>query len=65
MRGMWFDALGFGLILTGLGVAMAGAACSAQDRATLARTALDSADRGCRAYLELRREPDAGADASP
>jgi hypothetical protein len=44
-------------------------ACTPTDRATLARTALDSADRGCRAYLELRRDgvgaPDAGSDGGP
>lgn len=50
---------------------MAGA-CTPADRVELARTALDSADRGCRAYLELRKEPlvvepaaDAGPDAKP
>jgi hypothetical protein len=40
-------------------------ACTPADRVQLVKTALDSADKGCKAYLELRKEPevaDAGAD---
>lgn len=46
-------------------LALIGSACTPADRATAMRTALDSADKGCRAYLELRREEpsaDAGAE---
>ena len=37
--------------------------CTPKDRVELAKTALESADKGCRAYLELRSEPgDAGVE---
>lgn len=59
----WFSGACCGI---GLYVALG---CTPADRATLARTAIDSADRGCRAYLELRREGvgtgDAGAEGGP
>jgi hypothetical protein len=58
----------FGVTVIALfGIALAAPSCTAHDRATAARTALDAVDQADRTCADLREvlHPDAGSDGAP